>query len=266
MDISVGNVGIIGGTGMLGRAISCALLEKGAVAPQNFWMSNRSGNAGEFSRFAGLNVTADNQVLVQACETVILCVPPAAFKMLSVDLQGKLVISVMAGITISDMAEATAATRIIRAISSPAAEHGLAFSPWVANAEVTEADRIIATKLLGVCGITDELRDEAHIDCFTALTGPVPGFVALFADAMARYAVEQGVEEGIADRAIRQLFLSAGTMMAEDKKTPAEHVREMVGYAGTTAAGLLAMKELKIPELIAKGLDAAVAKTRNIGD
>ena len=38
----------------------------------------------------------------------------------------------------------------------------------------------------------------------------------------------------------------------------------MIDYAGTTAAGLVAMQELGISDLIAKGLDAAVEKTRSI--
>ena len=53
-------------------------------------------------------------------------------------------------------------------------------------------------------------------------------------------------------------------MLAEGDMTPGDHVQEMIDYAGTTAAGLVAMQELGISDLIAKGLDAAVEKTRSI--
>jgi pyrroline-5-carboxylate reductase len=105
---------------------------------------------------------------------------------------------------------------------------------------------------------------EDHIVLFTALTGPVPGFVAYFAECMAAYAEARGVSPEIADLATRQLFLSAGQMMYEGQ-TPAAHVEEMVVYDGTTAAGLRAMQASSIAAQIAEGLDAAVEKTRSIG-
>ncbi len=53
--------------------------------------------------------------------------------------------------------------------------------------------------------------------------------------------------------------MSAGTM------TPADYVTQMIDYAGTTAAGLEEMERSSITNDIAKGLDAAVARTRSIG-
>ncbi|WP_424930012.1 NAD(P)-binding domain-containing protein [Amaricoccus tamworthensis] len=73
------------------------------------------------------------------------------------------------------------------------------------------------------------------------------------------------VPPAMADRAVRQLFLSAGTMMANAQPTPAEHVQQMIDYAGTTAAGLEDMRRSTIAQDIAKGLDAAIARTRTIG-
>jgi len=81
---------------------------------------------------------------------------------------------------------------------------------------------------------------------------------------MVDYAIKAGISPDIADRAIRQLFLSSGTMLANGKATPAEHVQEMIEYAGTTAAGLSAMKKSPISNSIAEALDAAVEKARNI--
>ena len=119
--------------------------------------------------------------------------------------------------------------------------------------------------MFGAFGLADEIENEAHIEHFTALTGPVPGFVAFFADAMIEYAKAQGIPAAIADRAIRQLFLASGRAMAEGAMSPADHVNEMIAYAGTTAAGLSVMKRSSIAAEIAAGLDAAVARTRTIG-
>jgi pyrroline-5-carboxylate reductase len=64
---------------------------------------------------------------------------------------------------------------------------------------------------------------------------------------------------------VRQLFLGAGALMSSGTMTAADHVTQMINYAGTTAAGLEEMERSSIVEDIAKGLDAAVARTRSIG-
>ncbi|WP_417600831.1 pyrroline-5-carboxylate reductase family protein [Pararhodobacter oceanensis] len=263
MAQALNNIGIIGGSGMLGRAISLALLGAGA---RDLWLSNRSGRAAEFDARPDVTITADNQALVAASEVVILSLPPAQMQGFTVDARGKLVISVMAGISAAQIAAATGSDRVICAMSSPAAEFGLAYSPWWPSAGVTEADRARVTAIFEACGKTDVLPEEAQLAIFTALTGPVPGFVAFFAECMAGYAKGQGVPEATAERAVRQLFLSAGQMLEAGPQSAAEHVQGMVDYAGTTAAGLLAMRESRIAEDIAAGLEAAVARTRQMGE
>ncbi|MCY0095842.1 pyrroline-5-carboxylate reductase family protein [Hoeflea ulvae] len=257
-------IGIIGGSGMLGRAISLALLDRKVIAETDFWISNRSGSRAGFEQFPGIHVTSDNSQLADACEIIILSVPPGSASGISIDADNRLIVSVMAGVTLAELQALTGSSRIIRAMSSPAAELGLAYSPWVAGAQVDAADRALVTTILEACGGTDEIMEEAHLDHFTAMTGPVPGFVAFYAQCMIDYAVRSGIAPAIADRAVRQLFFASGAMLMHGKPTPSDHVQEMIDYAGTTAAGLISMQNSPIAEAIAEGLDAAVDRARNI--
>ncbi|MGB3279782.1 MAG: pyrroline-5-carboxylate reductase dimerization domain-containing protein, partial [Pseudorhodobacter sp.] len=52
--------------------------------------------------------------------------------------------------------------------------------------------------------------------------------------------------------------------LATGPETPADHVAQMVDYAGTTAAGLRAMQKAGLSALIGQGLDASVEATRKI--
>lgn len=257
------SIGIVGGAGMLGSAIAQAILKSRVVPPEQLWVSSRSGKSP--GNVPAINVTTVNQELADACDTILLSVPPTQADEIAINASDKLVLSVMAGISLDSLKKITGTTRVIRAMSSPAAREKLAYSPWCASAETTDTDRDRATAIFGSCGLTDQVESEAHIECFTALTGPVPGFVAYFAEAMLDYAITQGIPAEIADRAIRQLFLAAGKMMSEGSMTPADHVKQMINYAGTTAAGLDAMKRTSIAADIAKGLNAAVERTRTIG-
>ena len=258
------SVGVIGGSGQLGGAIARAWLRSGRVAPEQLYISNRSGAAGGFDEWSGITFTTDNQELADACEVVLLSVPPQMASSLNINAKNCLVMSVMAGVSINSIGQHTKAERIVRAMSSPAADIALAYSPWCAKADVPAGDREIVRNLLEACGLTDEVFDEEQIDLFTALTGPVPGFVAFYAQCMVNYAVKRNIDKTIAERAISQLFLASGTVLADSLAPPGEHVRDMIAYAGTTAAGLEAMKLSGLADGIEQGLDAAFAKTQTI--
>ena len=248
---------------MLGQAIVSAWLDSGAVQPQDLILMNRSGEAKLLDRWRGLRVTTAMTDLLDASDVLFFVIPPDQARALKLAAEGKLIISVMAGITVDQLRTITSSTRIVRAMSSPAAELHMAFSPWYSQNPLSDDDTRLVTSLLSACGTTACVDDEDHIDRFTALTGPVPGFVATFADAMIEHAVSRGIPGETARMAIRQLFLSAGKMMSEGK-SPGDHVTEMVDYAGTTAAGITALRDLGLYDVIAGGLEAAYGKAKTI--
>ena len=258
------SIGIVGGSGELGSAIARALLRNRYVTAEQLWISNRSGNTSGFEEWQGTQFTTRNQELVDACQIVLLSVPPHLASSVGIDAADRLVVSVMAGVSIEQIARQTRAQKVVRAMSNPAAEFGLAYSPWCASAGVTDEDRDWTRDLFEACGLTDEVPNEDQIDRFTAMTGPVPGFVAYYADCMVEYAVKHGVDPAIADRAMRQLFHASGVMLAQSDASPGEHVSEMIAYAGTTAAGLKSMKVSTLATSIERGLDAAYHKAQSI--
>ena len=73
---SVQNVGVVGGTGQLGWAIVQGLLKSKLVSPKRLWVSNRSGQSSILKEWAEVNITTCNQELADACQIVILSVPP----------------------------------------------------------------------------------------------------------------------------------------------------------------------------------------------
>jgi pyrroline-5-carboxylate reductase len=60
------------------------------------------------------------------------------------------------------------------------------------------------------------------------------------------------------------LFLASALTLNDDPTTPADQVRDMVDYAGTTAAGLTNMMASPLSHAISEGLLVAAAKARTI--
>lgn len=258
-------IGIVGGTGQLGSAIATAWLETRTVTPQTLWIANRSGSLGPLSRWPEIRTTTNPADLAETCDVILLSVPPAEARSLRLPAGQRLILSVTAGISLADLSAMTGSPRIIRAMSSPAAAMRLAYSPWLPLSPLSDADEATVTRLLSACGAIDRVANEDQIDRFTALTGPVPGFVAAFAEAMITHATRRGIPTDIADKAVHQLFLAAGTVMSLDERTPAAHVQEMVDYAGTTAAGLSVLRKGPLTETVDDALEAAYQRTKTIG-
>ena len=258
------SVGIVGGAGELGGAVARALLRSRFVEPGRLWISNRSGRFAGFDDWPGVRLTTLNQELADACEMILLSVPPHLAPSVGIDANNQLVLSVMAGVSLEQIAEYTRAQRVVRAMSNPAADLGLAYSPWCASPAVTDEDRSLIRGLFQACGVTDEVPTENQIEYFTALTGPVPGFVAYYADCMIACAVQKGIARTVAERAIRQLFHASGIILAQEGLSPSEHVRQAIDYGGTTAAGLETMRASSIAASIERGLEAAYQRTRRI--
>lgn len=262
--MALGVLGLVG-CGQLGGAIGGRLLRAGVVAPEQLWVCNRRGPAGALADIHGINWTRDPQEVAERCPTLLLALPPAQGRELRLKAEDRLIVSVMAGITAAQLQAISGAARVVRGMSNPAAEVGQAYSPWFAAPAISAADRAMVSALFGACGATDEVPEEGQIDVFTAVTGPVPGFVAYFAEAMQDYAQRQGVAPDIARRAIAQLFLASGQILAGTEKPASVFVQEMIDYAGTTAAGLNAMKASPLAALVAEGLEAARLRCLTIG-
>lgn len=255
-------VGIVGAAGWLGGAIAQALVDRQFVHPSGLTLSYRSKRP---PRFAGASWTDDNQRLADSSDVIIVSVRPQDWPALSVNAEGRLVISVMAGIRLEQLAARLGTNRVVRSLPNAAAEVRKSYTPWVASAGVTDADRALVDAILATCGISDEVRSEADIDYLTGLSGSGPAFPALLAAGMMRDAISRGIPAAIAHRAVTSVLVGTGFLFERSGEDPSETVETFVAYRGTTAAGIDAMRANGFDEAVAEGLSAALQKSVSMG-
>lgn len=253
-------IGVVGGGGWLAQTIIKALLEKRVIGESEVGISYRSTAPTEYS--AALTTT-NSQVLVDASETIILSVRPADFRNLSINAEGKLVISVMAGISMAQLSTGTNSKRIIRAMPNVAASVGKSYTPWVASPAATVEDKALVARLFEACGICDEVATEQDVDYLTGLSGSGPAFSALLADALGSDAVARGIPAETAERAVRQLLIGAGRLFDIEPKPMVEIVRDFVEYKGVVAAAINGMKASGFDAAVHAGLAAALEKIKS---
>ena len=252
------------GTGMLGGAIARRLAATAAPGAEPIMVAGRGRPPGRLAGVAGLREADGPRAAVAGADVVLLAVPPAEAGALGLDCPGALVVSVMAGVPLARLTRITGAVRAVRAMCSPAAEQGLAYTPWIATEFVTAEDRAALAGVLARLGQADEVFDEALIDLFTALTGPVPGLLAEVARVLIAEAEARGAPPAVADRAVRQLFLASGEVLGRGPDSAAQHVRAMIDYAGTTAAALERLQAAPLDRALSEALDAAIRRAATI--
>ncbi|MCB1446792.1 MAG: NAD(P)-binding domain-containing protein [Rhizobiaceae bacterium] len=255
-------LGVVGGAGWLAGALLRPALAKGAIRPEDLILSSRRPTIAGFESWPAVRATTDNKTLAAQSDVVILSVRPEDLAGVEADLSGKLVISVMARVTMADITGRFGCDRLVRAMPNASAEQALSFTPWFASPAVTPLDRAFVSSFFSASGLARAVPNEPDIDYFTGLTGSGFAFPALMARAMIEHAVENGIAPDLADAAVRQLMLGAGAYVSEAKENAAGIVKSFVDYGGTTAAGLTAMIDRGSDAIVKAGLDAAWKKAR----
>ncbi|MFK0206119.1 pyrroline-5-carboxylate reductase family protein [Agrobacterium sp. NPDC090283] len=256
--VDIGRIGIVGGAGWLGTAIAKALARSGTVSPDRLICSFRRSKPAEP---LDCRWTQDNRELVDNSDIVILSVRPEDWNAVEIEAAGKLVVSVMAGVTVDNIRERTGSARVARALPNAAAELGFSYTPFfVASSETRDAETV--GTLFRSCGEVDIVSRETDIDYFTAMSGSGAAFPALLAEAMMNDAIARGIPTAVARRAAQQLIIGAGRLQERDGASPDETVTSFVDYKGTTAAGILAMRRAGFANVVEAGLDAAFRKAK----
>lgn len=170
-----------------------------------------------------------------------------------------LVVSIMAGKTIADIAARLPASAIVRAMPNTPAAVGRGISGAFASAGVSADQRAMAHALLGAIGAVEWLGDEALIDAVTAVSGSGPAYVFLLAECMAQAGEKAGLPREIAQRLARATVEGSGELMFREPQTSPAHLRvNVTSPGGTTAAALeVLMGEEGLAPLMERAIAAA---------
>lgn len=253
-------IGIVGGNGWIGGALARALVAAG-LPPEQLTLSCRSTPPAELT---AVNWTHDNQALADAADLIVLSVRPQDWSGVTLAAPGKLVVSVMAGIPLADIAARTGTGRVVRALPNAAADVGHSYTPWCASPAVTEADRATVRRLFAACGTGDEVPREADIDYLTGHSGTGPAYPALLAAALIADARAHGIAEDVARRAAIGILIGTGRIFEKTGEDPADTVAAFVDYKGVTAAAIEAMRGAGFDAAVAAGLAAALKKSATL--
>lgn len=251
-------IGIIGGTGWLGGGFAKAFLDSSFISAERLFLSNRSGS--HPLAMTGVNLMTSNQALVDASDLVMIAVRPEQFEALNIQASGKLLISLMAGVTSKAISDATGATTVVRAMANAAVDIRQSFTPWHCARDLADSDGDFVQQLLECVGTAGRVPTEDCVDYLSALSGTGPAFPALLMTALSSQAIAAGIPDDIARLAARSVVVAASQLLNDNE--PQELVDSLTSYRGVTAAVLQRMFDADFEALVGEAVQAGATVAR----
>ncbi|KAH9926165.1 pyrroline-5-carboxylate reductase [Fomitopsis serialis] len=218
-------------------------------------------------------VKGQNAQAVQSADVVILCCKPQqAHNILNEPgvkeaLDGKLLISILAGVTISQIAAwVLPSTKVIRAMPNTPCKirEGMTVVSTLPPSSTQELDKSIILNIFSSIGRC-RILEEKHFDACTALAGSGPAFACIFLEAMADGGVMMGLPRAEALELAAQTLQGAARMTLQLGMHPAQLKDSVTTPGGCTIAGLLAMEDGRVRSTIARAIQVATERASELG-
>jgi pyrroline-5-carboxylate reductase len=259
-------LGFIGG-GKLAGSVIRGLVRAKYCAPAAILVSEPN----EAARRAledelGVSETAENGELAKRAGIILIGVKPSvvlpALRDVASLIDGKLIISLAAGVRIASM-EKIANARFMRAMTNTPSAVCRAATALAKSGRTTDDDVARARAIFGAIGVVVEVEEE-QIDAVTAMAGSAPAFVYTVIEALAEGGKKMGLAWEVALTLATQTVLGAAQLATESKLSPEELRAMVVTPGGTTAAGLAAMEKFKTSEGLIAAVEAAAKRGREM--
>ena len=212
--------------------------------------------------------SATLETIVSKSDLILLCVRPAqaeeVLKELSrIGMQGKKLISILAGKTLAFFEKFLGPTPLIRAMPNIASEVGAGMTLLSTSATVDPEFLSHTTLLFKNMGEAVTLP-EKFMDLMTGMAGSGPAFVCSLIDAAARLGEKEGVPYETSLKIAAQTFLGASRLLLEGKTKVSDLLFRIAVPGGTTEAGLRTMQQLEVEKRFQQAIEAAAKRAKEL--
>ncbi len=181
-------------------------------------------------------------------------------------LNNNLVISVAAGTRAADIARWLGDhSRIVRAMPNTPALIGQGVT-GLFGGDVNDQDRASAESILGAVGPAIWVDSEALLDTVTAVSGSGPAYVFRWMEAMQQAGEALGLSAEQMQVLVQHTVRGAAELAMQSDESISQLRENVTSKGGTTAAGLAAMNAADIQQAITAGVNAAHARSVEMGD
>ena len=263
-------IAMIGG-GQMALALAEGFCRAGLLQPTDITVHDPVPAARErlAGRVPGIHFADSGAAAAAAARIVFLAVKPqqasAACREFAAALAADaVVVSIVAGLTLHNLAELAGTPRIIRVMPNTPCLVGRGVSVVCHTPEVPAGDLARVLELLAAVGRVHE-ADETLMDAVTGLSGSGPGFVALVVEALADGGVKAGLPRSLALALATETLSGTAALLEQTGEHPAQIKDRVSSPGGTTIAGLAVLEQRGVRGALIDAVVTAAARARELG-
>ncbi len=222
----------------------------------------------QLEKLGARHVLRDADAAARQGDAVIVAVKPQQFGALAgsltAPLSGKLVVSVMAGVTLATVARALGAAAVVRCMPNLGAQVGRGATAWIAASACSPPQVELARRIFRATGIEIEVRDESLLDAFTALGGTGPAYFFYLTELLAENAQAMGFSADQSRALAHEVLAASARLLETGERSAADWRRAVTTPGGTTAAAMQAFDEHRFAVAFRAGLEAARRRSADL--
>ena len=215
----------------------------------------------------GVTVTSDNREAAREADVVFLCVKPnvlkTVLKEISREIDGKLVVSTAAAVTVKFCKRVVPKARFVRIMPNVAILVQESFTAYCCDDDVTNEDKENVKEVLGVMGRFMEI-EERYMDAVTAVSGSGPGYISVIVEAIVYAGLKVGLPRDLALISAAQAVLGTAKLVLETGQTPAQIRDSVTTPGGTTIEAIYEVEGSEIRQALMRAVEAATKKSEKI--
>ena len=265
------SIGFIGG-GNMARSLIGGLINSGQDAAAILVSDPVAGALEALQQEFGLTPAADNQAVLDTCDTVVLAVKPQVLRQvcLELDISARphvLFISIAAGVRTTAIQKWLGEDcAVVRAMPNTPALVQSGASALFATPAVSETQHDTAESILRAVGVVLWVELEDELDAVTALSGSGPAYFFLVMEAMEEAGRRLGLDTEVARLLTLETAFGAAKLALELGEPAADLRRKVTSPGGTTEAALAVLEQGDLRGLFERALDAAHRRARELAD
>jgi len=259
------------GGGNMASALIGGLLKQGFAASDIQAVELLEAGRERLAQTFGIRAVATPDATAFDCDVLVLAVKPQQMREALAPFAGQLgqqlVISIAAGLRLQDLSRWLGGhTRMVRAMPNTPALIGKGVTGLFASAGVSPADREAVGRILGAVGTSVWVEREDLIEAVTALSGSGPAYVFHFIEALQAGGEALGLSADTALKLAIETLVGASALAAQSGESPAVLRERVTSKGGTTYAALQSLAADDFPATIARALEAAAARGKEMGE
>lgn len=258
------------GAGRMATAMVRGVIARG-LPPSHIAIRGGAGaSAPSLSGQTGVRLAPDLASLVSEAEVLVLACKPQHLPALPAELatltEGRLVLSVLAGVTTARLRRVFPKARaVVRAMPNTPGGIGAGVTPYSPADPLHPEDITLTESLLGALGKTFPVAEE-KMDAVTAASGSGPGFLFEIVATMERVAEELGLTREEAALLVRETFAGSAKLLEKSGATPDALRDAVTSPNGTTYAGLCAMRARGMEDVLRATMTACRDRSRELSN